>query len=301
MKLLTLLLCTALLVPAALNAQTDKVAHRFLKSGCNSESVAIVARDGTIEWEYPIKSETNDAWLLPNGNIIFAFKAGVREVKPDKTTVWEYLAQAGSEIHGCQPLGADLVLVGEACNDGTTNIYEMDRACKILKKLTLSLGGGSHTQIRQIRKTPQATYLVTQQRKGGVAMEFDATGKLLRQFPDGRYAAERLPDGNTLIACGDGHRVIEVNAQNNIVWEVKQDDIPGNKIGFAAAVVRLANGNTVICNWPGHGGMPKDQPQVFEITRAKKLVWEVRDPRLNMISAIQILDAPTLTPALPAR
>lgn len=301
MKWLPLLLCTALLAPAVLHAQTGKVTHRFLKSGCNSGSVAIVARDGSIEWEYPIKPETSDAWVLPNGNILFAFKAGVREVNRDKATVWEYLGPAGSEIQGCQPLGGDLVLVGESYKDGTTNLYEMDRSKKVLKKLTLNLGGGSHTQIRQIRKTPQGTYLVTQQRKGGVAMEFDGTGKLVRKFPDGRYVAERLPDGNTLIACGDEHRVIEVDPNNNIVWEVKQNDIPGNQIGFASGLVRLPNGNTVITNWPGHGGVPKDQPQVFEITRDKKLVWEVRDPRLKMISTLQILDEPTVTPAIPSK
>ncbi len=88
----------------------------------------------------------------------------------------------------------------------------------------------------------------------------------------------------------DGHRVIEVDPQDRVVWEVKQDDIPGNALGFVAGLQRLPNGNTVICNWSGHGGA-KDQPQVFEITRDKKVVWEVRDPRLNLISSINILDA----------
>jgi len=290
MKPRSFLLAAALLFPFTLSAETGKVQHRFLKSGCNSGSVAIVAKDGTIEWEYPIAPETSDSWVLPNGNVFFAFKAGVREVKPDKSTVWEYYGPAATEIQGCQPLGPNLFLVGESYSNGITYLYEMDRAQTIHKAIKLELGGNAHGQIRQIRKTPQGTYLVTQQRNGGVAMEFDGDGKLVRKFQAGRYVAERLPNGNTLLACGDEHRVIEVDPQDKIVWEVNQNDIPGNILDFVSGVVRLPNGNTVITNWPGHSKVKKDQPQVFEITPDKKVVWEVKDPRLKMISSIQILD-----------
>ena len=291
------LVCIVLLATSAFG---QTVSHRFLKSGCGAGSIAIVAKDGAVEWEYPMSSESSDSWLLPNGNLFFSFKLGVREVKPDKSTVWEFPAPAGSEIQGCQPLGDNLFLVAESRPDGVTVLYEMDRAKKINKTLELKLGGGAHSQARQIRKTPQGTYLVTQQRDGGVAMEFDGEGKMVRKFPGGRYVAERLPNGNTLIGCGDEHRVIEVDPQDKMVWEVKQFDVPGNTLGFAAGVVRLANGNTVICNWPGHGGV-KDQPFVFEITPEKKVVWEVRDPKMKMISSIQILDEPTLTPSIPSK
>lgn len=268
----------------------EKVSHRFIKSGCGSGSVAIVGKDGAIEWEYKIADETSDAWLLPGGNIIFAYKHGVREVKPDQSVVWEFKAPAGSEIHSCQPLPGDLFLIGESHNDGMSYLYEMDRTGAKKKTVALKCGGNAHSQFRQVRKTPQGTYLVTSQRGGGKAEEYDGDGKLLRAFPAGRFVAIRLPNGNTLIACGDEHRVIEVDPQDKIVWEVTEKEIPGNKLGFAAGLQRLPNGNTVICNWSGHGSI-KDQPQLFEITRDKKVVWEVRDPKLNMISSINILDA----------
>ena len=108
-------------------------------------------------------------------------------------------------------------------------------------------------QFRQVRKTPAGTYLVTYQRDGGPAEEYDGDGKLLRTLPCGRFVAIRLPDGNTLIACGDNHRIIEVDATNNIVWHVEETDIPGNQLLFVAGLQRLPNGNTVLCNWLGHG------------------------------------------------
>jgi hypothetical protein len=280
---------------------TGPVKHRFLKSGCDSGSVAIVAADGSIEWEYKITDETGDSWLLPNGNVVFSFKGGVRELTPDKTTVWEYKAPANTEVQSCQPLENDQFLIGEAHNDGNSVLLEMGRDKKVTKTINIkTTTTDPHSEFRQVRKTAAGTYLVTQQRTGGKAQEYDGTGKLLRTFPCGRYVAIRLPDSNTLIACGDDHRIIEVDAGDKIVWEVKESDIPNNKLLFVAGLQRLPNGNTVVANWSGHAGTP-NQPQVFEITRDKKVVWEVKDAKLNLISSVHILDSDVVAGGAPLR
>lgn len=286
-KIILSLAC--LIAGALLMAQTAPSSHRFLKCGAASESVAIVGTNGEIEWEYPIRDETSDAWLLDNGNVIFSFKKGVREVKPDKSLAWEYLAPAGAENHSCQPLAEGLFLVGESYSNGTSALFEMQRGGQVRKTVTISNGGNAHGQFRQVRKTPQGTYLVCFQRGGGKAQEYDGAGKLLRTFPGGRFVAVRLPDGNTLIACGDEHRLIEVDPAGTVVWELTQNGVEGLSLGFVAGVQRLPNGNTVFCNWSGHGGA-KDQPQLVELTRDKKIVWSVRDPRLKLISCVNILD-----------
>ena len=277
------------LMAAQAQETAPSVTHRFLKCGCGSGSIAIVDRKGAIEWEYPISDEVNDAWLLPEGHVVFAFKGGVREITAAKATVWEYKAPQAAEVHSCQPLSEGRFLVGEAHDDGTGYLFEMDRGGKIEKTITIHSEGKAHSQFRQVRKSPQDTYLVTYQRDGGKALEFDGSGKLLRTFPSGRFVALRLADGNTLIACGDEHRVIEVDPHDQIVWSINENDIPGNKIGFAAGLVRLPNGNTIVCNWSGHSGQI-DQPQVFEVTCEKKVIWTVNDKRLRLISGLQILD-----------
>lgn len=274
---------------AAGSGETARVQHRFIKGGCGSGSVAIVAPDGAIEWEYPTSDETSDTWVLPGGHVVFSFKHGAREVDRDRKTVWEYVAPSNAEVHACQPLDDGWFLLGES-HAGVSLVFEMN--AKFERRVEFAVphpGASPHAQFRQIRKTPQGTYLVTSQRGGGKALEYDAKGKLVREFPGGRYVAVRLPDGNTLLACGDEHRLIEVDPQNRIVWQIAGDELPGNSLAFVAGVHRLANGNTVVCNWPGHGSKP-GQPQVFEVTRDKKVVWELRDPRLKMISSIGILD-----------
>jgi hypothetical protein len=275
----------------------NPIEHRFLKCGCGSGSIAIVAKDGSIEWEFINKDEISDAWVLANGNIIFSFKAGLREITPQKTTVWEYKAPAGAEVHSCQPLPGDHFLVGESHNEGKGELYEMDRQGQKHKTITIQGSGNAHSQFRQVRKTPQGTYLVTYQRAGGKAMEYDADGKLLRTFPSGRFVAIRLPEGNTLIACGDEHRVIEVDTRNNIVWEIKENDLAGIKLGFIAGLQRLPNGNTIICNWQGHS-KERNYPQILEVTRDKKVVWQVLNPRLSLVSSVLILDPDCFGPGI---
>lgn len=267
--------------------------HRLLVSGCGYGEVAVFAEDGTREWSFAEKNEADDAWLLPNNDIVMAYKYGIRIVRPD----WK--SGKGGEIlndrptpnkgetHSCQPLPNGGFLIGESY-DGVSFIVELDAALKETKRIELKGLGGKHQTFRQIRKTPQGTYLITQQQKGGVAMEIDAGGSTIRKFPDGRFSAERLDNGNTLIACGDAHRFIEVDAENNIVWALEQNDLPGISIGFAAGVQRLPNGNTIFCNWGGHGGTAGDS--IIEVTPGKKVVWSTSPGKANRAANVKVIE-----------
>ena len=105
--------------------------------------------------------------------------------------------------------------------------------------------------------------------------------------------AQRLPNGNTLIACGDNNgkaQVIEVDKDNKIVWQVKDDELPGISLKFMTGLQRLPNGNTVMSNWLGHGQFGK-APHIIEVTPDKKVVWQVCDwTTFKTISGIMVLD-----------
>ncbi|MBK5271769.1 MAG: hypothetical protein JJE22_12230, partial [Bacteroidia bacterium] len=61
---------------------------------------------------------------------------------------------------------------------------------------------------------------------------------------------------------------------------------------------RLANGNTVICNWIAGNRNIKEwygTVQVFEVTPEKKIVWALSswtNPDLGPATSVQILDEP---------
>jgi outer membrane protein assembly factor BamB len=268
-------------------------ARPFLCCDYGGGKVCVVSAEGKIEWEYPCKNP-QDCWLLPNGNYLFCFVTGALEVQPDKTIVWEYKAPTDTkvEVHACQPLPDGNVMIVEC---GTSRIIEVDRAGKIVKeiKLTTDPAVKLHNQFRGTRKAANGHYFVCFKGEGKV-VELDAAGKVLRELkvPGDPHEVVLLEKGGLLITCGDGHKVLEFDAAGKIVWELNENDIPGNPLRLMAGCQRLPNGNTVFANYLGHGHIGK-QPQFFEITRDKKLVWSFEDhQQFKTINQLQMLDVP---------
>lgn len=268
-----------------------QAARPFLCCDHNGGKVCVVSADGRIEWEYACKSP-QDCWRLPNGNYLFCFATGAREVTPAKQVVWEYQAPEKVEVHACQPLSNGRVLVVEC---GTSRIVEVDRTGKIAKeiKLTTAPSVHLHNQFRGARKTQNGHYLVCFKGEGKI-VELDGNGKILREIkvPGDPHEVVPLPNGHLLITCGDGHKVIELDRREKVVWELNENDLPGNPLRLMAGCQRLPNGNTVFCNYLGHGHIGK-QPQFFEVTRDKKVVWQFDDhAHFSTINQIQVLDVP---------
>ena len=100
------------------------------------------------------------------------------------------------------------------------------------------------------------------------------------------FGAVRLPNGNTLIAGGNNNRVIEVDPAGKVVWTLDQKELPGITLAWVTTLHALPNGNLIVGNC--HAG--PDNPQLFEVTRDKKLVWVHRDASKPGIHHFQVLD-----------
>jgi len=245
----------------------------FACADYGGDKIYLVDKAGKITWQYPA-ARPQDVWVLLNGNILFSHLKGAKEVTHQKEVVWEYKTAEKNEVHACQPLPDGLVMIAES---GPMRIIEVDREGRIVKKVELTTEcKHTHRQMRCARKTADGNYLVGQY-ADGVVREYGPTGDIVRDIPQKMaFGGIRLPNGNTLIATGDAHRIVEVDSEGNIVWEVKENDLPGNPLRFVAGMQRLPNGNTLVCNWGGHGHVGQ-QPQIFEVTRDKKVVGEVFD------------------------
>ncbi|MCF7956584.1 MAG: hypothetical protein K9M75_12340 [Phycisphaerae bacterium] len=269
----------------------SEVSHRFLKSGWLSQAISIVDKDGKVEWEYPTKAETTDSWYLPGGKIIFSHKNGVTLMGKDKVAIWTYDAPKGKENHSCQPIEDGKFLVAE--NGNGAWIVELDSKGKVAKKIKVSDRKDGRHAYRQIRKTAKGTYLTTVMTENKT-YEWDADGKLLRTFPNGHYVAIRLKNGNTLTSGNPlkkGWHIAEFDPKGKVVWSLKDEDSIGLHINMVCGLQRLDNGNTVVTNLVHGNGSDPNAPQVFEITPDKKVVWTVKNPKLNRIASIQILDS----------
>lgn len=278
---------------AARNPIQQGTGHHFACTDYSQGKVFIVSTEGKVEWEYPAPS-CNDLWVLPNGNLLFNTGHGVKEVTRAKEVVFQY--DSKSEIYACQRLPNGNTFIGE-CNAG--RLLEVTPRGEVAKEIRLLPAGqdGGHGYIRNARKLKNGHYLVAHYGQQAVK-EYDPAGKVLREIPapGGPHSVARLPSGNTLIACGDaakdGRKVIEVDKDGKVVWEVAQDELPGISLKFMTGFQRLPNGNTVMSNWLGHGHLGK-APHLIEVTRAKQVVWTFADHQtMKTISSIQLLDVP---------
>ncbi len=284
-----LLATTALGGFAALAAAAPS-GPRFACTDYTQGRVFIIAADGTIEWEYKT-TKCNDLWVLPNGHVLFNTGRGVREVTRTGAVVFDY--QSPSEIYACQRLPDGRTFVGE-CNAG--RLLELEPSGAVAKEIRLLPAGrdGGHLYMRNARKLPNGHYLVTHYGEQ-VVREYDGAGATVRTIPaaGGPHSAARLPNGHTVITCGDkpgGARVFEVDAAGRVVWQVQGDDLPGISLKFIAGFHRLANGHTLIANWLGHGQFGK-APHVIEITPDKRVVWTYANhEQLRTVSSVLVLD-----------
>jgi hypothetical protein len=273
---------------------------------------AIVDSKGTVEWEYPCHTDGHDSSVLDNGNVLLRIEtAKIAEISPDKKIVWEYESKpiAGNtshvEVHSFQRLSDGLTMIAEG---GNRRIIEVDKEGKIVHEIPLVVEHPNpHVDTRLVRKLDNGHYLVCQ---GGdsTVREYDGAGKVIWSYKldlDGRpasgghgveghgtepYGAIRVPNGNTLIATGNGNRVIEVSPEGKVVWSVGQHELPGITLAWVTTLELLPNGNLIFGNC--HAG--KENPQLIEVTRDKRVVWTFKDFKTfgNSTAAAQVLDVP---------
>jgi hypothetical protein len=264
--------------------------HRFLCCDYQGNKVAIVGDDGKVEWEFPTQTP-QDCWLLPNQNVLFCYANGAKEVTRDKQVVWEYKAPAKAQCHSCQPLPDGKVLVAEC---GMSRIVEAGRDGQVAKEIKIaSQAKNMGHQFRGTRKTADGHYWVCLMDEQKI-VELSSDGTLLQTikvegFP---HEAIKLPDGNLLVTLGETGKVIELDQNQKIVWQLDKEEIPGNPLRLPAGCQRLPNGNTIVCNYLPGPFMGK-QPQAFEVTRDKKVVWELTDhAHFKTVNQIYLLDLP---------
>jgi hypothetical protein len=278
----------SIFVFTALSAAADEpIHHRFLCCDYAGNRVAIVSAKGEIEWEFPA-TVPMDCWLLPNGNVLICHHPGAMEVTPDKKIVWEYKAPKGAECDACQPLADGRVMVAETF---MSRLVEVDRNGAVVKEIKIDSHPkvGSH-QFRGTRKTADGHYIVCLMDEKKI-VELDGDGKVVKETPlEGHnHAALKLANGNMLVTLFDKTKVVEYDPAMKAVWEVGENDLSNNKLLLPAGCQRLANGNTIICNF----SFKSTQPLVIEVTPDKKVVWEFSDhEHFKTVNEIQIIDTP---------
>ncbi|MFL2451043.1 MAG: hypothetical protein ACJ0IB_03155 [Verrucomicrobiales bacterium] len=294
LNLLVLAIITTLL-------QFSVKAERLVLVGASygNNILAICNKDGDPIWQFktegPKRGHTghHDVHLLSNGNILFHDTwTSVKEITLDKKIVWEYdcAKSNGNEgkrvdVHAFARLKNGNTVIVES---GVGRVIEVDSKGKLIHQFPLKKGGTQST--RWVRQTPQNTWLVCSENPG-VVTEYDNDGNIVWDYliKTRVYGAIRLKNGNTLIASGSGNSIVEVNPEKEVVWEVK-GQVPGTDIQlkWMTCLQEESNGNYIAGNC--HAG--PDNPQIFEINKDKKVVWQFNEYELvgNGLACWQVLN-----------
>ena len=235
-----------------------------------SQGKVFIMDDGKIVWEHPAP-ESNDIWVLPNGNILFTTGKGVLEMTRGYDTVFCY--QSVSSIFACQRLKNGNTFIAES---NTGRLLELTPKGIIVSDICILPDGvkdGGHAFMRNARKLENGNYLVAHYEAEKV-IEYNEKGKVVNSFdtPGGAHSVVRLPDGHTMASIADKNndsRIVELDANGNIVWSLSNKDLTGEPFKFLGGFQYFPDGTIALTNWLGHG-KEGTSAHLFIVNKEKK-------------------------------
>lgn len=284
MKRFFLLLVAAVVLVSTVRLQAEEIRHSFFVAG--PSFTGIIDEEGKESWDSG-RGGARDGWVLPGGNVLIAWSDVVQEFDRDheNKVVFEYKKNpVNKEIGTVQRLENGNTLITEL---GTKpRLMEVDADGKVVLEFPLQPEtDNGHMQTRMARKLDNGNYLVPHLLAFKVK-EYTPSGKVVKEFPTdmtslgGReaknwpFTAIRFDNGNTLVCLTNGNKVVEMDSDGKVIWQVSNEDLPGDPIDDACGGQRLPNGNTVITAYHAKVGV-----KLLEVTPEKKIVWTYEGPQ----------------------
>lgn len=263
-------------------------------AGCDySQGIVFIMENDEIVWQHPAP-DSNDIWLLPNGNILFTTGKGVLEMTRQNDTVFQYTSD--SHIFACQRLSNGNTFIGE-CTTG--RMLEVAPDGRIVKEVSIPPEGvteGGFAFMRNARRLANGNYLAAHYGDREVK-EYDSQGRVVWrvEVPGGPHSLICLPNGNTMISVADmtqDPKIIEVDKEGNCIWEFSNSHIAGSPLKFLGGLQVFADGTVLFTNWTGHE-KPKDKIHLFLVTKEKEVLFMQKDhPGLQTMSSVYTTGLP---------
>jgi hypothetical protein len=272
--------------PARQPTGGNTLKYAFVCSG--NGGVWRFTRDG-LRKQLAKARKVNDLTVLKNGNVLYADRDfGVKEVDSGGKVVFKL--KIDGEVHGLGRLADGTTVIGEC---GAMKIHRVDAKGKPSAEPIAIVANtkNAHRHMRNFRTLSNGNYLICHEGDGRVR-EYDPKGKVVLDLKSpSPFSALRLKNGGTLVSGGSGKvKITEFDKDRKIVWQLKNGELKGVKMGYAAGLQVLPNGNIVLCNHShGKGLLP-----LLEITREKKLAWSFGDKEMKEVSSCHFYEVKNL-------
>ena len=207
---------------------TSLAKHDFFYAGQSKQRRMFIVKNGQVTWAYQDqlkRGEISDAILMSDGHILVAHQYGVAEIAQDGSTVWQYAAPEGTEIHTIQPIGKNHVVFVQNGKPAKTVVMEIP-TCRIVREFQLPISekGSVHGQFRNARLSSRGTLLIANMALGCIH-EFTCDGKEIDRW-DGflPWSVQEMPKTGNLLITGRKGKTQEINRQGETVWELNTTD-----------------------------------------------------------------------------
>lgn len=267
-----------LIVPLFLTAQKSPsgISHSFFIAG--PQFTGIVDEAGEIVWDSK-KPGARDGYVLKNGNIIICWGDEVREYNKKKEVILSYVkSEESMELGTAVRLSNGNTMITESSTK--PRIVEINKKGVVVKSIPLQPDTDNiHMQTRMARKLKNGNYLVPhllafavkEYLPNGTVKNIFSTdykefgGRKAETWP---FTAIRLKNGNTLVTLTHGNRVVELDADGKIIWQIDNSIFKEDPLVDPCGAQRLPNGNTVIASYGAQKGI-----KIFEVDPDKNIVW----------------------------
>lgn len=258
-----------------------------------------LVRDGELTWSWvmPWEGEFGDISLMPDGEILFAWYGGVARITTDGSARWIWTAPSGTEVHTCQPVGDDSVLVVANGAPATAILLRTTDRAVLWTRILPSGGGNRHGMFRHCRLATDGDLVVGHMDLGRVVRYDPDMRPVLTIETPSPWAAVPLSSGGYLVSGDSAGYVAEFDETGQETWRFDRDDAraAGIELFSVQQAQRLRNGNTVIANWSGNhlrDGERAGTAQLVEISPGGDVAWALsawESPDLGVASNIHIL------------
>jgi len=265
-----------------------------------SHNLREVTPDGDILWSFEQDNKiTYDAERLPNGNYLFSIgdllKVGpeygnnIIEMTPDYVEIWNY-SIVGYNPHDVDKLQNGNYLIADMSQDRIIEVnFEKEivwewRAIDYLVAPD-PIPEEDWTHLNDVDRLPNGNTLITLRNYDSI-IEINPAGDIIWQYglleydisPEaenhtelwGPHNADRLSNGNTMIADSKNDRIIQVDELGNIVWELNSSQI---SLVWPRDADLLPNGNILIAD--------SGNNRIIEVNSTNDIVWEYLAPGLT--------------------
>lgn len=273
--------------------------YRFVAFG---QKTYIVEADGKIGWTYP--HATRDGYVRDDGSMVLTLNRSKQHpggaviklaVDGNETLIWK---GTQSEVNSAQPTLAGTYVITEAGDN--PRLLEIAPSGVVLVEFPLQCQTTNHhLQTRMARKLSDGSYLVPHlldfavrqyNASGKVIAELDTSvpGDTQRTIHTWPFTAIRHGEGQTLVCCTNGNRVLDFDAAGKVVWQLTNQDLPGPWLQDPCGAQVLPNGNVVIASYAA-GRKDPSAPKLIEVNREKQVIWTYVDGQTTGIHHFQIL------------